>query len=255
MRALHLVERAARVYGRGWKRSVGLSFLQPLLVLSAMGLGVGALVDRGQGVLPGQVSYLVFLAPGLLAATCMQSAAFESSFPVHGRLVWQGSYLAMAGTPLRVVDIILGELTWVAVRLTLLATAFLLVAMAFGAASGWVVLVAVPAAVLTGVAFGACVMAYAGTLGRSGNFNAMFRFIITPLALFSGVYFPIERMPLLLQQFAWLTPLYHGVQLTRGASLHTLTAVSALTHVAYLLLMAAAGVWLGVRTFTRKLQA
>lgn len=255
MRALHLVERAARVYRRGWKRSVVLTFLQPLLVLSAMGLGVGALVDRGQGVLPGQVSYLAFLAPGLLAATCMQSAAFESSFPVHGRLVWHGSYLAIAGTPLRVTDIILGELTWVAVRLTLLATAFLLVAMAFGAARGGFVLVAVPAAVLTGVAFGACVTAYSGTLGRSGNYNAMFRFIITPLALFSGVYFPIERMPPLLQQLAVLTPLYHGVQLTRGATLHTLSLVSALPHVAYLVLMAAVGVSLAVVSFTRKLQA
>lgn len=255
MRALHLVERAARVYRSGWKRSVALTVLQPVLVLSAMGLGVGALVDRSQAALPGHVSYVAFLAPGLLAATCMQSAAFESSFPVHGRLVWHGSYLAMAGTPLRIVDLVLGELAWVGVRLTILATAFLLVAMAFGATHGWVVLAAVPAAVLTGLAFSACVLAYSGTLGRSGNYNAMFRFIITPLALFSGVYFPIDRMPPLLQQVAWLTPLYHGVQLTRGATLQTLTGAEASAHAAYLILMAVVGVRLAVVSFTRKLQA
>lgn len=255
MRFLHLVERAARVYRSGWKRSVVLTFLQPILVLSAMGLGVGALVDRSQAVLPGHVSYVAFLAPGLLAATCMQSASFESSFPVHGRLVWHGSYLAMAGTPMGILDIVLGELAWVGVRLTFLATAFLLVAMSFGAAPGWLGLMAVPAAVLTGLAFSACVLAYSGTLGRSGNYNAMFRFIITPLALFSGVYFPIERMPALLQQAAWLTPLYHGVSLTRGASLQTLTWAEAAGHTAYLVLMAIVGVGLAVRTFTRKLQA
>ena len=253
MRALHLVERAARVYRRGWKRSVGLTVLQPLLVLSAMGLGVGALIDRSQSGLPGGVSYIAFLAPGLLAATCMQSASFESAYPVQGRLVWQGSYLAIAGTPMRVVDIVLGELTWVAIRLTVLATAFLLVSMLFGAARGWSALAAIPAAVLTGVAFSSCVLAYSGTLDRSGNYNAMFRFIITPLALFSGVYFPIERMPALLQQVALLTPLYHGVALARGVSLQTLTAVTASSHVAYLLVMTAVGVRLATVTFTRKL--
>lgn len=253
MRALHLVERAARVYRRGWKRSVGLTFLQPLLVLSAMGLGVGALVDRAQAGLPGGVSYIAFLAPGLLAATCMQSASFESAYPVHGRLVWQGSYLAIAGTPMRIIDIVLGELAWVALRLTVLATAFLLVSMTFGAARGWSVLAAIPAAVLTGVAFSSCVLAYSGTLGRSGNYNALFRFIITPLALFSGVYFPIERMPALLQQLALLTPLYHGVALARGVSLQTLTVTAASSHVAYLVLMTAVGVRLATASFTRKL--
>lgn len=253
MRALHLVERAARVYRRGWKRSVGLTVLQPLLVLSAMGLGVGALVDRSQAGLPGGVSYIAFLAPGLLAATCMQSASFESAYPVHGRLVWQGSYLPIAGTPMRIVDIVLGELMWVALRLTVLATAFLLVSMAFGAARGWAVLAAIPAAVLTGVAFSSCVLAYSGTLGRSGNYNALFRFIITPLALFSGVYFPIERMPAVLQHLAVLTPLYHGVALARGLSLETLTVATASSHAVYLALMTAMGVRLATATFTRKL--
>jgi lipooligosaccharide transport system permease protein len=253
VRPLHLVERAARVYRRGWTRSVGLTFLQPLLMLSAMGLGVGALVDRSQAGLPGGASYIAFLAPGLMAATCMQSASFESAFPVHGRLVWQGSYLAIANTPMRIVDIVLGELSWVALRLTVLASAFLLVSMTFGAARGWTVLAAIPAAVLTGVAFASCVLAYSGTLGRSGNYNAMFRFIITPLALFSGVYFPIERMPAALQHLAVVTPLYHGVALTRGVSLHTLDVVQASTHVAYLLLMTAVGVRLATASFTRKL--
>lgn len=255
MRALRLVERSARVYRQGWKRSVALTFVQPALMLAAMGLGLGALVDRGTAVLPGGISYLTFLAPGLLAATCMQAACYESSFPVNGRLNWHGSYLAIAGTPMRVLDIVLGEVGWVGVRLTLVASAFLLVSVAFGASRSWLALAAIPSAVLTGLAFCAPVLAYSGTLSRSGNYNAMFRFIITPLFLFSGVYFPIERMPAWLQSVARATPLYHGVELTRGLSLHTLTWPEAGAHALYLLVLLAAGVAAASWTFTRKLTA
>jgi lipooligosaccharide transport system permease protein len=98
-------------------------------------------------------------------------------------------------------------------------------------------------------------MAYAATLKAGGNFNAIFRFIITPLFLFSGVFFPVSRLPPPLQRLAAATPLYHGVALTRGLALDTLTWTAAVTHVIYLAALVAIGIGAAMRTFSRKLRA
>lgn len=243
------------VYRRSWRGSLFMSFLQPLLFLVAMGLGLGGMVDRGGAALPGGVSYLMFLGPGLLASACMQTASFESSFPISGKMTWQRNYHAIAATPMRVIDIVLGELAWIALRLLMVATAFTLVLAGFGAARSVQMVLAVPAAVLTGLAFSAPVMAYAATLREGGNFNAVFRFIITPLFLFSGVFFPVTRLPEPLQAVAAATPLFHGVELTRGLALHTLGWTAAAVHVGYLMALTACGVYAGVRTFSGKLRA
>lgn len=253
--ALRIVQRNALVYRRIWRGNALMTVVQPLLFLSAMGLGLGALVDGGGAALPGNVPYLVFLGPGLLAATCMQTASFESSFPITGKMTWQRNYDAISATPMRIVDIVAGELAWVALRLLMVATAFAAMLFLFGAARSPVVLAAIPAAVLTGVAFSAPIMAYAATLKNGGNFNALFRFVITPLFLFSGVYFPVTRLPGWLQHVAVWTPLFHGVELARGLVLRTLTWEAAAVHVAYLLVMLGAGAAAAVWTFSRKLRA
>lgn len=253
--ALRIVQRNALVYRRIWRGSAFMTVVQPVLFLSAMGLGLGALVDGGAAALPAGVPYLVFLAPGLLAAICMQTASFESSFPITGKMTWQKNYDAIAATPMRIIDIVAGELAWVALRLLSVAVAFTAVMVLFGAGRSALVLAAVPAAVLTGLAFSAPIMAFAATLKNGGNFNALFRFIITPLFLFSGVYFPLTRLPEWLQRVAPWTPLYHGVELTRGLVLHTLTWSSAAVHLAYLLAVCGLGTLAAVWTFSRKLRA
>ncbi len=213
--ALRVVQRNALVYRRVWRGSVFFSFLQPTLYLLAMGVGLGAMVDRGGAVLPGGLPFLTFLGPGLLAAACMQTATFESGYPILGKMTWQRNYEALNATPMRIVDIVLGELTWIALRLFTVAAAFTAVLAAFGVVTDARALVAVPAAVLTGLAFSAPIMAYAATLRNGANFNVLWRFIITPLFLFSGVFFPVGRLPHPLQAVAAFTPLYHGVQLVR----------------------------------------
>ncbi|HUR33852.1 MAG TPA: ABC transporter permease [Vicinamibacterales bacterium] len=255
MRAFRIVQRNALVFRRVWRGSIFMTFLQPTLYLAAMGLGLGSLVDRGGTPLPGGVSYLTFLAPGLLAASCMQAASFESSFPITSKMLWQRNYEAIHSAPMGVADIVMGELLWVGVRLLAVAVVFSGVIWLFGAARGLFVLAAIPAAVLTGLAFSAPIIAFAAALKRGGSFNELFRFVITPLFLFSGVFFPIARLPRPLQALAGLTPLYHGVELTRGLALHTLTWSAAAVHAGYLtglvLLGAVAAVW----TFSRKLRA
>ena len=159
-----MVQRNALVYRRVWRGSVFSSFLQPTLFLLAMGLGLGAMVDAGGAALPGGVSYAEFLAPGLLAAAAMQVAGFESTYPVLGKMMWHRNYEAIIATPMRVSDLVFGELAWMALRLTTIATAFVLVMTAFGIPRSPLVILAIPAAVLTGLAFAAPIMAYAATL-------------------------------------------------------------------------------------------
>jgi lipooligosaccharide transport system permease protein len=256
-RALRIVQRNAVVYRRIWRGSVFSSFLQPTLYLMALGFGVGALIDPRRAAIPGGVSYLQFLAPGLLTAACMQVATYESSWPVIGKITWARNYYAMLATPIAIDDLVVGELLWMAIRLTTVGTAFLLVAASFGVMPiAAATLLAVPLAVLTGLAFSAPILAYAATLKTGENFNILFRLIITPLFMFSGVFFPIDRLPFPVQWIAKASPLYHGVQLVRALTLDDqLDAAVALIHVAYLVVLLTAGFVAARYTFRRKLHA
>ena len=196
------------LYLKTFRASIFSSFLTPILFLTAMGLGLGAYVDANQAL--GGVSYLAFLAPGLLVATCMQTAAFEATFPIMAGLVWSRVYHAMYATPIRGSDIALGNLAWMGARLLLVASIFTVVIVLFGAATSPLVVLAIPVAVLTGLAFAAPIAAFAATQRTPEKFAAIFRFGITPLFLFSGTFYPVESLPAIVQPLAWLTPLYHG---------------------------------------------
>ena len=242
-------------YRRTFRSSIFNSFLGPVMFLAAMGIGLGTYVDRaGTGPL-GDVSYLAFLAPGLLAATAMQTAAFEATFPIIGGLVWNRVFHAMFATPIRPSDIALGNLAWIAFRTLLVSAVFTLVVVLFGAASSPLILLAIPVAVMTGMAFAGPIAAFSATQRTMEKFNAVFRFGITPLFLFSGTFFPVESMPLFLQPIAWLTPLYHGVALSRGLSLGTAGDDPLLMTLHLLVLVAfiVVGAWATTRTVEKKL--
>jgi lipooligosaccharide transport system permease protein len=242
-------------YRRTFRASIFSSFLSPVLFLAAMGLGLGSYVDQaGTETLAG-VSYLAFLAPGLLAATAMQSAAFEATFPIMNGLVWSRVFHAMHATPISPRDIAIGNLLWMVARLTMISAVFTLVIVLFGAAASWEIVLAIPAAVLTGMAFAGPIAAFAATQKTPNRFASIFRFVITPLFLFSGTFFPIATLPVALQALAWVTPLFHGVALTRGLSLGTIAddPVAAAIHVIYLTTLALVGGWLTVRNIQRRL--
>lgn len=242
-------------YKRTFRASIFSSFLSPVLFLTAMGIGLGSYVSDSAVDDIGGVSYLVFLAPGLLAATAMQSAAFEATFPIMGGLVWNKIFRAMFATPISARDITLGNLAWIAARLTLIATVFTLVMVAFGAAESPLVVLAIPAAVLTGMAFAAPIMAFSATQKTPNKFNAVFRFGITPLFLFSGTFFPLDSVPEALRPLAWVTPLYHGADLSRALSLGTVLDDPglAVVHVAVLAGCVVAGTLAAFHTIERTL--
>jgi lipooligosaccharide transport system permease protein len=161
----------------------------------------------------------------------------------------------MYATPISPRDIALGNLAWIAARLLLITTIFTIVIVAFGAAESPLIVLAIPAAILTGMAFAGPIAAFSATQKNPNRFAAIFRFGITPLFLFSGTFFPISSLPAFLQVFAWFTPLFHGVALTRGLSLGTIAdePIAAAIHLIYLVTLAVVGGWLTIRTISRRL--
>ena len=253
--AVRILRRHLYVYRRTWRGTLFMTFLSPVLFLGAMGFGLGGFIDRsGQaaGAFDG-IPYVVFLAPGLLAATAMQTAAFETTYPVMAGMVWQKHYQGMLATPAVIRDLVLGELLFVAFRLLLVTVVFVAVSIVLGAARSPLVFAAIPAAILTGLAFAAPIMAFSATQKNDNGFSALFRFGITPLFLFSGTFFPIDRLPELIRPVAYVTPLYHGVELTRGASLGTLDATGAVVHLLVLLSFLVVGTVAALVTFRRRL--
>jgi lipooligosaccharide transport system permease protein len=185
----------------------------------------------------------------------MQSASFDATFQIMSGLVWSKVFHAMYATPITPRDIALGNLAWIATRLTLVTTIFTIVIVAFGAAQSPLIVLAIPAAVLTGMAFAGPLAAFSATQSTPDRFATIFRFGITPLFLFSGTFFPIGSLPAVLQSAAWLTPLFHGVALTRGLSLGTIgdDPLAAVIHVTYLVVLTALGAWLTVRNVRARL--
>jgi lipooligosaccharide transport system permease protein len=238
-------------YRRRWRGSVFSTVLTPILMLAAMGVGLGSLVDKGTAAHRaslGGVSYLQFLAPGLLAAAAMQAI-----YPVMEGIKWRRTYWAMLATPLTAADVALGQLLWIVVRIAMTSVVFVLAIVAFGAARSGNIALALPAAILTGAAFAAPVAAFTASLdGPQGLANLM-RFGIIPLYLFSGTFFPVSQLPSVLRPVAYVTPLWHGVDLCRTIALGTASLGGVIVHVLYLLLWTGIGAVVMVARFKRRL--
>jgi lipooligosaccharide transport system permease protein len=250
--AVHVFEHNLLGYRRTWRGSLLVSFIGPVFYLTAMGLGLGGLVNRGSGGVAG-VPYRDFLAPGLLVATAMQTAALEMTYPIMAKVVWWKTYDAVLASPLKVRDLVVGEIAWITARAGLVAVIFYAVMQAVGVTRSPLAPLAIGAGVLTGVAFGAPIMAFTATQTRDTGFAALTRFVITPLFLFGGTFFPLDRLPLALQAVAWLTPLAHGIALSRGLVLGTITPGAALLHVLVAVVYIAAGTAAAVILLRRRM--
>jgi lipooligosaccharide transport system permease protein len=239
-------------YRRVWRGTVITSVVNPVFYLGALGVGLGTLVNRTGGQ-PLGVPYLDFVAPGMLAATAMQIASGESTWPVMGSFKWTRQYFAMHATPLGVRDILYGHQLWMAARIASTSAVYLAVIAAFGAVNSYLAILTLPAVVLLGLAFTAPTAAYAATQEADGAFVPYNRFLIVPMFLFSGTFFPVSRLPLPLEWVAYATPLWHGVDLCRELTLGNVHVLRAFGHVGYLLLFVIIGLVWGERTYARRL--
>jgi lipooligosaccharide transport system permease protein len=242
-----------RRYRSTWKSSLISSFLSPLLYLGSLGFGLGSLVDSGgRGGLDG-VPYAMFVAPGVMAAAAMQTAVGESTYEVMGAIMWHRQYQAMLATRLGVPDLVLGQLAFIVLRLLIVSTVFAGIGAGLGAFRSVWVLAAVPICVLCGLAHAAPVMAYAARQVDDSGFALLFRFVLVPMFLFAGTFFPVDQLPAVLRPVAWLTPLWHATESIRGLLFGRSDLLSTAGHLAYLLGWLVLGYTLALRSYRRRL--
>lgn len=255
-RSWHVAEYRLRNMWK-WKRAIIVYGLgAPFLYLSSVGLGVGALVDANGGGIDG-VPYLTFLAPALLASAAIQGGQDEVTFPVLSGFLWAKLFYAMQATSLTARQIANGVLLASMVRTVFTAVAYWSVLLAFGAVPLRSAITLVPSAMVAGFAFAAFMLWVTAKVKNDDGFFALVgRFVITPMFLFSGTFYPLSSLPLGLQWIGWLSPLWHATELGRALSYGAgVDAPLFAVHVAYLVLLGLVGLALAHRQFERRLTA
>jgi lipooligosaccharide transport system permease protein len=246
---LAILERHLTIYRRNWYASVFSSFILPILFVLSIGIGVGGYVGKVNGW-----DYLSYIVPGVLASGAFQTGIGESTFPVLGDFKWSRAYHAMRATPLRIGEMIGGWQLYIQFRVFVASVIFLVVAALFGAVhSPWVVLAPVVCA-LVALAVAAPVSAFSAGLENDSYFSLLFRFVAIPSTLFAGVFFPVEQLPALIRPLAYLSPLWHAVELCRSAMLGVATPWPVWVHVGYLVLLSALGLYWANRAYSKRLK-
>jgi lipooligosaccharide transport system permease protein len=251
-RAWRMVQRNLLVYRHGWM-IIFSGFFEPVFYLLSLGIGLGGLVPDIQGV-----RYAAFVAPGLLASSCMNGAITDGFFNIFFKLHFQKTYDGILATPMRVPDIAFGEALWALGRGSLYALAFLLVLLVIGAATGrpvllsWWAILAWPAAVVVAASFSAMALCVTSFARKVQDFDLVMGLLVIPMFLFSGIFFPVSGLPEPVQWALAAVPLYHAVALLRQLTTGGVDA-TALLHLAYLIGAGAAAFVVAMRRLERAL--
>ncbi|WP_225219690.1 ABC transporter permease [Arthrobacter gallicola] len=249
-----------RMRGYGWTvlvTAVG----TPLVYLFGMGVGLASLVDTGTNAAfdagnGSSVSYLLFVGPALLATAAIMVSSEENTYTVMSGFKWQRTYYGPNASPLSSAQLVDGHVPGLGVRLLITCGAYFGFLLLFGAvgnpATAWLMVLT---AIVGGLAFGLPLMAYSASITEDrGQFAMVQRFIVMPLFLFSGTFFPLDTLPLVIRWIGWVSPLWHASELGRMVSYGLAEpAILTVVHVAYLLLLAVGGWLLTRRNFTRRL--
>ncbi len=242
-------KRNAAMYARTWKWNLLPNFFEPVFYLMAVGIGVGAYIQEMGGM-----SYVQFLAPGLVCVAAMNGASYEVTYNVFVRLTYEKAYDAMLTTPIEPDDVLAGETLWAVTRSLIYGGCFFLIVVLFGLAPMPSALLALPAALLAGLLFTAIGLAFSLHVETIDLFSFYFTLFLTPLFLFSDVFFPIdERLSPMLQWVAELLPLLHPVRLARAAFRGEATMALVAWDVIYCLAMSWALLLLARRGARRRL--
>ncbi len=247
-------QRNMTIFRKYWKTLLLPNFFEPLLYLAALGLGLGTFIQRGG--IEGQ-SYVQFIAPGLLASNAMFAASFESTFNTYVKLKIQRTYDAIVTTPVNAEDVVAGEYLWAGTRAALYGTGFLAVLTVLGLAfrepliTSWWALLIPPVLLMIGIMFSVTGTLFTSLIDRIDLFSYYFTLVITPLFLFSGIFFPIEDFPAPVPQVAWFTPLYHAVNVCRALAVGPTPAV--LVDVVWILIFTGALALIPIHLMRRRL--
>lgn len=240
---------------RSYSQTVVLTAIgNPLIYLYAMGVGLATLVDSnlGSNAVNG-VSYLTFVAPALLASAALTVASEEFSYPVLLGFKWNPIFYGMNASPIQPGQIINGILISVTVRMFVTCAIYYLFMLVFGAIPSPIGFLTIFAALLTGLGFGALLMGYTATItGEGGELVLVMRFLVLPMTLFSGTFFPLSVLPGYLQWIGWISPLWHGTELSRVFAYGASEPIwLSFVHVLYLSALFLAG-WLWARRVTAR---
>jgi lipooligosaccharide transport system permease protein len=254
MEVVGFLRSALRVTARNlivWRRVAAASAVgyvgEPLLNLVALGFGLGKVVPNLDGM-----TYAEFIAPGLVVSTVMYTATFECTFGSYTRLETQGTYDAILATPIEISELVVGEILFGALKACFGGTIVLLVATAFGLVPSWTAVFVVPVAFLAGLLFSGMGIVVSGLSRSYEVFNYYFTLVIAPMYLFSGVFFPLSRMPEWVQGASQIVPLTHVVALSRSLVRGTPNAALGMHVLAVVGFLTIACV-LGLRTMRKRL--
>ena len=245
-------QRNVTIYKRSWKMSLLPNFFEPFLYLLGMGVGLGFYInDSINGI-----SYLAFIAPGLVASAAMNGATFETTYNVFVRMVFDRIYNAYLGAPVRPRDIIFGEMLWAVTRAFIYGVIFLAILclyrfLGYDLIQSWLVMFAPLVILLIGVLFAAIGLMFTCLIKSIDFYSYYFTLFLTPLFLFSGIFYPVTRFPHG-ETIAWFTPLYHGVRVMRALMLGNF-GVSEWISVAWMLVVSAILLSISPRFFEKRL--
>ena len=251
-RSRRMLQRNLLVYKHQWM-VIFTGFFEPVFFLLGIGLGIGALVSSVDGI-----SYVSFVAPGLLAASCLNGALSDGCFNIWFKLHFMKTYDGILATPMRVPDVAFGEMMWAVTRGSIYAGCFLVVLLVIGGITGRPVLLsplaifAFPAAVLAATSFSALFVCITTFVRKIEDFDTVVGLAVMPMFLFSGTFFPISRVPLIPRVVVELLPLYHGTAMLRQFTTGTVDRTLAL-HVGYLVILGVAAFTVAMRRLERAL--
>ncbi|MEA3288309.1 MAG: ABC transporter permease [Candidatus Marinimicrobia bacterium] len=240
-------QRNATVYKRTWKLNILPNFFEPFLYLLGMGIGLGAYINEMDGI-----PYIQYIAPGLLISSIMWGASLETTYNVFVKMNFDRIYDGILSTPVNPKDLALGELLWGATRGTIYGGAFFSILFLFGMGLHWGILLIIPLLFIIGFLFATIGLLFTSVIKEIELFNYFFTLFLTPLFLFSGIFFPLTQLPEIIQIIAWFTPLYHGVELSRGI-FNQLWSVDLLHHFLWILTVTALNTVIVLRSIHKRL--
>ncbi len=219
--AFRVWQRHFSVYTKLYKSSFALNFVEPVLYLAAMGLGLGAFVKEIHGM-----PYVNFIAPGIIASSSMFAAVYECTYGTFVRMTFQKTFDAILATPVNIDDLIAGELMWGATKSVVYGTIIIIVISLFGLVSSALVIGVIPVLFISGLVFSEISLIFVAKVPGIDSFNYFYTLLMTPMFLFSGIFFPIDTLPPLVVKIAFFTPLYHLVNICRAFALGKFSPVA-----------------------------
>jgi lipooligosaccharide transport system permease protein len=244
-RAWRVLQRHWTVYTKLYKTSFALNFIEPVLYLVAMGMGLGVFVSDINGQ-----PYIKFIAPGIVASSSMFAAVYECTYGTYIRMTFQKTFDAILATPVNIGDLTAAELAWAAVKSMIYGITIMIVIALFGLVDSPLIILAIPVVFLCGLIFAEVSMITTALVPGIDSFSYFYTLFMTPLFLFSGIFFPVESLPRAVADIAWFTPLYHLVNVCRAFSAGHLAP--AIGSVLWIIVVAAALAPLPFRLMRRR---